>query len=435
MADRLRAANAGAKTVAPVALALALAGCAGSGEGRPPSRLPAPDLPVREIARRLEPIRGLRFKRVPDVRVASRSQFRKIESRLAAATIRGLSKRDRARATRLRAEARIAERLPVLLGLMDRLPRQAAVDKSAKVQGVYVGVEDRVYLISDHAPGRRRAESVLSHELTHALEQQNLGTDKPQLTSPFSDASDARFAVKEGSATLTELRYARRYLGDRDPIGEKLREPAPDPTGSRLDRYLRDGADFSYRRGTRFVRALYRRGGAQLVNQAVRRPPVTTASIFDPSRWPARDRPLAPAGRASPGPGWARSYLGNFGAATTHQLLFLGAPGEAADRLVRDWRGGTVELWQRPASVRRRERPARADSVTVIRWRWASPSDAAVAAEAIDPYLRAGFHARPAPGGVWRWRGGGAALASSGSTTTLVIAPTAETAAATADWP
>jgi hypothetical protein len=335
----------------------------------------------------------------------------------------------------LRKDARIAERLPVLLGLMERLPRQAAVDKSAKVAAVYVGVEDRVYLISNHAPRRRQAESLLSHELTHALEQQNLGTGKPQLTSPFSDASDARFAVKEGSATLAQFRYARRYLGDREPVGDKLREFEPALSGSRLDRYLQDGADFSYRRGARFVRALYRRGGAALVNRAVQRPPVTSASIFDPSRWPARDRPLPPAGVVSPGPGWARSYAGTFGAATTHQLLFLAAPGAAAARLVRDWRGGTIEVWQRPAAVRKRTKPARAGSVTVLRWRWASPSDAAVAPEAIDPYLRAGFKAQRAPDGRWRWRGGGAALASVRTTTTLAIAPTAEIAAATAGGP
>ncbi|HKP88730.1 MAG TPA: hypothetical protein VJT75_02030, partial [Thermoleophilaceae bacterium] len=300
----MRAANAVAKTVAGGALvAFALSGCGGD---RPPEpRLPAPDLPVHRIASRVERIRGLQFKRVPDVRLASRAEFRRIERRVAASTIRGLSASGRARAARLRAEARIAERLPVLLGLLERLPRQAAVDKSAKVAAVYVGVEDRVYVISDHAPKRRRAESLLSHELTHAVEQQRLGTRKPQLTSPFADAADARFAVKEGSATLTEFRYARRYLGDREPIGRKLRELEPALSGSPLDRYLDAGADFSYRRGARFVRALYRRGGVALVNRAVRRPPVTTASIFEPSRWPARDRALPPDGAVRPGPEWA----------------------------------------------------------------------------------------------------------------------------------
>jgi hypothetical protein len=417
------------KAAATVALvALALPGCGDSGHD-----LPVPNPTVRKVARRLPSIRGLHFKRVPEVRVVSTSEFQSIETRLAAAAVRRLSPRDRARAARLRAEARIAEQLPVLLGLLERLPRQKAVNRAAHVVAVYVGVEDRVYLIAGHTRGRR-AESVVSHELTHALEQQNLGTEKPQLSSPFSDAADARFAVKEGSATLTQFRYARRYLHERESIADRLREPPPDLAGSRLDRYLQDGADFSYRRGARFVDALYRRGGVALVNRAVRHPPVTTASILDPSRWPADDRPLPPPGHVTPGRGWARSYSGTFGAASTRQL-FLADPGPAAARLVGDWRGGTIELWQRPPALAHRAKPTRSTCVTVVRWRWRGPSDVAMALDSIDPYLREDFRARPLGNAVWSWRGGGAALSSTGSTTTLAIAPSAVIAAATVGGP
>ena len=417
-----------------LALAVALGGCDESRRERPPQ-----DPMVLEVAHRLPAIRGLSFKRVPEARVVSQRRFQRIEGRRAALTVRGLSAGDRARTRRLRAEARIAQELPVLLGLLPRLPRQKAVNKSAKVAAVYVGVEDRIYLISDARVGRRERESVLSHELTHALDQQNLGTRKPDLSSPFSDAADARFAVREGSAVLAQFRYERRYLGERTRIADRLRDPPPDRTGSRLDLYLDAGADFSYRRGARFIRALYRRGGARLVNRALRHPPVTTVSILDPSRWPADDRPLAPAPPVAPGPGWARSYSGTFGAATTQQLLASEAPGPVTDRLARHWRGGAVDLWQPLRAVARRAKPTRAASVTVVRWRWRAPSDARVAGGVIDLYLHSAFGAHQAGPGTWRWRGGGAALASeasaAGSTSTLVVAPTVELAAATATRP
>jgi hypothetical protein len=409
-----------------VGLALALAGCFGSGEGRP-----VPDPVLRRVVRRLPALRGLHFKRVPELRVVSRAEFRRIERRRAAAAVRRLSASGRARAARLRAEARIAQQLPVLLGLLEHLPRQTAADEATKVAAIYVGVEDSVYLISDGAPGRRHSESLLSHELTHALDQQNLGSRKPQLSSPFSDASDARFAVQEGSAVLVQYRYARRYLGDREPIADKLRETGQE-VGSRLDHYIEDGADFSYRRGARFVRALYRRGGVALVNRALRHPPVTTASIFTPSRWPAHDRALPLAGHVQPGPRWARSYSGTFGAASTHQLLADSGP--VATRLARDWRGGSVELWQRPLAVAQGAKPTPATCVTVVRWRWRAPIDTEIVRVLVDSQMHGGvFHAHQAgANSIWHWRGGGAALVSSGTTTTLVLAPTLATAAATA---
>lgn len=364
--------------------------------------------------------------------MVSQARFQRIEKRRAAATLRDLAPPGRARARRLKAQARIAQELPVLLGLLDRIPRQKAVNKSAHVVAVYVGIEDRIYLISDAKATRRQTESTLSHELTHALDRQNLGRRGPELSSPFTDASDARFAVQEGSAELIQFRYERRYLGEHRSVASRLRDPGPDFGGSKLDRLLNDGADFSYRQGALFVRALYRRGGPALVNRAVRHPPLTTASIYDPARWPAHDAPLPPAGAVTPGPGWARSYSGNFGAASTHQLLFLTSPGPSATRLVRDWRGGTVELWQRSAAVARRAKPTRTTSVTAVRWHWRSPADAALAPDAVGGYLAAAFHAQPAGVGVWSWAGGGAALTSAGTTTTLVIAPSVAVAAATA---
>jgi hypothetical protein len=409
-----------AAAVAMAALALALGGCGGS----------QLDLPVKKVARRLPAIRGLHFKQVPEVRLVSKAEFAKIATRQALAKLRRLPSREHARAERIKAETRIAGQLPVLLGLVESLPGAETVGKVAQVEGVYD--DDRVYLISDTVKRPRQAESVLSHELTHALEDQNLGDTKQELQSPLSDATGALRAVHEGSATLTQIRYARRYLGARESIATKLRDPPPDLLASRLARFVEDEADFIYRRGARFVYSLYRRGGTRLVNRALRHPPVTSASIFDPSRWPDHDRPRPPAGRLAPGPGWARSYSGDLGAALTRELLFLTGPGAAVSRIVQDWQGGTVELWQRPSAVREHAKPARATCVVTLRWRWRAAGDTAIARHPIDLYLRKAFHARRAGNGVWRWTGGGAALTSRGSTTTLVIAPTLATAAATA---
>lgn len=404
--------------------ALALAACGGSASRHP-------DLPVRKVASRLPALRGLHFRRVPSVEVVSKSEFERIAKRQVLVRLRSLTPQEHQRARVLDLQARVAGQLPVLLGLVTRLPSAATVGKAAALEGVYTSTNDRVFLISDTVKQRKQAESVLSHELTHALEEQNLGALQPRLQAPAADAADARRAVVEGSATLTQLRYAQRYLGGR-AVADKLREPPPDLLASRLARFVEDEADFTYRRGAAFVRALQRRGGHALVDRALRNPPVTTASIFDPSRWPAHDRARPPAGHVSPGPGWARSFSGSFGAEPTHELLFLTGPATVVPRLVRDWEGGTVEIWQRPEDARRHAKPTRAGCVTVVRWRWRAAADAVAARGAVDPYLRKAFGARPAANGVWRWTGGGAALVPSGTTTTLVIAPSLAIAAATA---
>ncbi|MFL5780677.1 MAG: hypothetical protein ACJ760_05125 [Thermoleophilaceae bacterium] len=320
----------------------------------------------------------------------------------------------------------------MLLGLIERIPTSATVGKVAQVEGVYLRQGDRVFLISDAVKEPKQAESVLSHELTHALEEQRLGSPELSLESPFADASDARQAVDEGSATYTQIRYARRYLADPKSLAAKLGPPPLDLLASRLTRFVEDEADFTYRQGAVFIHALNRRGGPRLVNRALRQPPRTTASIYQPSRWPAHDRPLPPAGHVTPGPGWARSFATTLGAASTHQLFFLTGPGPAVVRLVRDWEGGTVELWQRPSAIAAHAQPTRPTCVTVLRWRWRAPVDTALARSAIDPYLSGAFRATRAGNGVWRWPGGGAAVASRGTTTTLVLAPSLAVAASTA---
>jgi hypothetical protein len=384
---------------------------------------------VDRVAHRVADIRDLRFERVPDARVLSQPEVLRVAKRHARAELRRLPPRERARRA---AAERIGNQLPVLVGLVDRLPSDQTIGEIVQIEGLYDELDNRVFLIGGTFKGARQTESVLAHELTHALDEQTYGPESAALRDPVSDASDAERSVREGSATLAQLLYGRRYQGDRTPIAAKLVPETAAAGAPRLERLAMFELGFVYTRGARFLYSLYRRGGMGLVNRAVRHPPVTTASILDPARWPGRDGPMVPAGRLRPGPGWKRSYSGSFGAAATYQLLFLASPESLVSSLVRQWAGGTIELWQRPSAVRVHAKPTRTTSVVVLRWRWRTPAAAADVRRPIDLHLRDAFGARPAGNGVWRWTGGGAALTSRGSTTTLVIAPTLATAAAAA---
>jgi hypothetical protein len=327
---------------------------------------------------------------------------------------------------------RVAGQLPVLTGLVKRVPSQEAIGKLVQLEGLYDEVDHRIYVIKGTFKGARQTESTLAHELTHALDEQTFGEATAALHAPVADASDAERSVREGSGVLTQLLYGRRFQGERGLIETKLLPPTAPPGSSRLERLASFELGFVYSRGAGFLLELYRRGGMDLVNRAIRKPPVTTASILDPSRWPGRDAPQRPAGTVDPGPGWARSLSATFGAAATYELLFLASPEPLVSRVARAWRGGTVDVWQRPDAARKHAEPTRFDSVVALRWRWASAAGAAPAERAIDRHLRDAFGARPGRNGTWRWNRGGAALSSAGTTTTLVIAPTPAIAAQTA---
>src|SRR5205807_2691182 len=164
------------------------------------------------------------------------------------------------------------------------------------LEGVYDDAANRIYLVKDTV-GKDPVEiqTVLAHELTHALDEQNVGPDPFQFHPPLVEAADAEHAVREGSAVLSQARYGIRYLGAFRPVSLYLQTTYPPPSGSRLARLAGEELEFIYASGARFVQALYRRGGWGLVDRALRNPPRTTASILYPRRWPAHDVSVPPA--------------------------------------------------------------------------------------------------------------------------------------------
>ena len=393
------------------------------------------DLPVTKVARRLPAVRGLHFKRIPEVRLVSRSDYQKAARRELAAEESRLPAPDRARMRRRQSEIPVSRDLAVLLGLLPHRPSTREIDQVVQFGGLYDGRANRIYLIQDAiGHDRRAAEVVLSHELTHALEEESFGPGRSQFTSAFAEAGDAEQALREGTATLTETRYGIRYLGVKGPVSALL-QPAPQPfTTNRLALLANKDVAFLYSSGALFAEALYRRGGWPLVNRALRHPPRTEATILDPRRWPGRDRSRPPSGSAGAvlRNGWTRTVAGDFGAFSTDELLFETAPREALDRLVRHWAGGRIELWRRRGAPATTGSPSRRSSTVVVQWRWRGSADTPAARAAVGAYLVGTFHAAAVARDAWRWGDGAAAYASSGDSSALVLAPTPGLASAVA---
>ena len=123
---------------------------------------------------------------------------------------------------------------------------------------------------------------LLSHELTHALQDQNFDLTKfPLKVKTNDDLALATSALIEGDATVLMTRW---YMENVDPskmLGDlgamfsqntaKLRETPP---------YLREMLMFPYQQGQSFVMTLYSSGGNEAIDAAFRNPPTSTKDIL-----------------------------------------------------------------------------------------------------------------------------------------------------------
>jgi hypothetical protein len=342
-------------------VAVAVLAGGGEGGGAAPRRL----APVAVIARRVESLRDLRFRRVPVPVAVSPATARR----------EGLEDLDR---TYPPARRKVDEEVRELLGLVPAGTDLRAVEASVfgtGVAGYYDPRSKRLRTVTGAATGTRvTAEMVLAHELTHALEDQRFGIVHEAQGS--GDAALARLALVEGTATTVMERYVVRYFGAGELFGGLLAGAAQ--SGPTLPPVLQDQLVFPYTGGAAFVQHLQRRAGGRwtLVDLAERvRPPASTEQILHPEKWIRPDAPERVTMRLAPllGPGWRRTGAGTWGELQTRELLSAGgAP--AADRAAAGWGGDRYELWQRPQSGC--AAPCRSADALVMRWRWDTARDA-----------------------------------------------------------
>jgi hypothetical protein len=348
-------------------LGLDLAFGESGGSPSPRSREPAP-APVATIAHRVEALRRLRYRRIPVPQRVSGAQARRD----------GLADYDASEPEHVRAaEEEVLERLG-LVPAGTSLRGLAASLYGEGVAGYYDPRSKRLKVVAGAATSTRAlTETVIAHELTHALEDQRygLGGEGP---SEGDDRALARLALVEGTATEVMTRYGARWI----PRGELLASAigsAFAPTASQPP-FLEAQTVFPYVAGQRFVEDLLRRAGGRwaLLDDAERlRPPDSTEQILHPERYLRVDRPervRLRAGRVLGGR-WTRVRAGTWGEYATRELLADGGGG-GAEAAAAGWGGDRWELWRsRPLLGSGCRAPCRAADVLVLRWRWDTPRD------------------------------------------------------------
>ena len=216
-----------------------------------------------------------------------------------------------------------------------------------QIAGLYDPKTHEFYIADWIAPDEQRM--VMSHELTHALQDQYFHIeDWAHAARPNDDAELARESVLEGSAMAGMLEYTLRDKGlklrdlpDFDPslfVGDL----AETPMLKKAPAFLKDSLMFPYFNGLTFSMSVLRTTGWSGFSSVFAKPPANTQQIMHPelyreSKVPAPLKVDLPEG--VPGSGWnllEENSMGEFG---WKEVLKQFLDDERAKKIAAGWDG------------------------------------------------------------------------------------------------
>ncbi|MBI3360369.1 MAG: hypothetical protein HY023_04590 [Chloroflexi bacterium] len=183
---------------------------------------------------------------------------------------------------------------------------------SEQILGSYDPKTKELYVIKASGKIGGVERQTYAHEFNHALQDENYDMRSLGLSDDACERDTERCAairaLVEGDSTLLESQWLKRYGTTQDyaDIGEYY----SNYTSTAYDRapcYLRDDFYWPYDDGLKFVQGLYDSGGWAAVDDAYRRPPVSTEQIMHPKLYKSGDIPEmipAPVLTDTLGAGW-----------------------------------------------------------------------------------------------------------------------------------
>ncbi len=245
-----------------------------------------------------------------------------------------------------------------------------------QIAGLY-DPDSKEFFIADWiAPADQRM--VMSHELTHALQDQHFHIDPwTDAAKPNDDAELARDAVIEGSALAAMLDYVLRGKGSIRDLGELdpsmlMGDADTSPELSQAPKILRDGLLFPYMAGTTFTqRFLKTHAGWTDFHKIFENPPVSTQQIMHPDLYRQGIVPpeiALPEGKRLVTPDWKKldeNRMGEFGMLEVFKQ-FLEKDRSAT--LASDWSADRYAIYENQKTKR---------LILLFRIRLANPASAA----------------------------------------------------------
>ncbi len=236
----------------------------------------------------------------------------------------------------------------------------------------------KTMFIADWVPADTQA-MVLSHELTHALQDQNWDLESYlHGARGDDDATNARQAVVEGQATAAMLQQVAGgldlgQLGSIAPLMDMVvhQQFEEYPAFSNAPFFFRMEALFPYMQGTDFILAGLQNGGWKNLKVLFEDPPTSTKQIFEPQTYfshqafPAVALDHPPALDGVPGLSFlTENSMGEIG---YYALLGQLISEDEAKAIYESWRADRYLLYERSGGN---------DYTLVARTRWAGPEQA-----------------------------------------------------------
>jgi hypothetical protein len=230
---------------------------------------------------------------------------------------------------------------------------KAVVDlQTNQVLGFYNTETHKLVFLSNKAFSPL-ARFTLSHELTHALQDQNFGLGRLDRLSRAcrADRAEAFRDLVEGDAVLSQFQWARLNLSSQEKaqLQQELSSFPPPPAS--VPQFVKADFAFPYDAGPTFVQALLARGGLRALNDALRSPPASTEQILHPDKFP-KDRPqvvVVPDVSSKLGKGWKAIDFADVGEGFLVDMLQLEVSSTDARQAAAGWDGGQYRAFGKGA--------------------------------------------------------------------------------------
>jgi hypothetical protein len=184
---------------------------------------------------------------------------------------------------------------------------------------------------------------VLAHELTHGLQDQWFGLDRPQLDNASDESGEAFLGLVEGDAETIQA----AYRASLPPQEQQQAADEENAIGGTLDKsipqVLVDILVFPYVIGPQFVSALMQAGGQARLDAAFKDPPTTTRQLLEPSVYLAGQGAVPIALPSADGPVFDKGVLGEYGLLLVLEESFTSPQAGAA---AHEWGGDQYVAWQ-----------------------------------------------------------------------------------------
>jgi hypothetical protein len=254
---------------------------------------------------------------------------------------------------RLHAEEALYERLGLLPSGSD-LASLALDQLGQGVAGYYRPDRKDLTVIKRSGGFGPLERQVLSHEYTHALQDQHFDLEALGVGDPTNgDRALARLALVEGDASLVMAKWAEQRLTTEE-LTEVIRQTNlrdAERLGSGLPPLLLRQAAFPYFDGLLFVTALHASGDWAAVDAAFRRPPDSTEQILHLDKYLAHEQPSpvpVPHLAESLGPAWREAMTDTLGEVNIQVWAALANGPTASRRAAAGWGGDRVASYEGP---------------------------------------------------------------------------------------